>query len=56
MRVAEGVTPQTSIGLVLFTFLFLYLALTVGLLMLLMRPAPAGEETSVAQGDRHVDP
>jgi cytochrome d ubiquinol oxidase subunit I len=56
MRVAEGVTPQTSIGLVLFTFLFLYLALTVGLLMLLMRPAPTGEETSVAQGDRHVDP
>jgi cytochrome d ubiquinol oxidase subunit I len=55
MRVAEGVTPQTSIGLVLFTFLFLYLALTVGLLMLLMRPAPAEEETAMTQGDHHVD-
>jgi cytochrome bd ubiquinol oxidase subunit I len=55
MRVAEGVTPQTSIGLVLFTFLFLYLALTVGLLILLMRPAPSGEETAITQGCPHVD-
>jgi cytochrome d ubiquinol oxidase subunit I len=55
MRVAEGVTPQTGIGLVLFTFLVAYLALTAGLLKLLMRPASAGEGTETTQGDRHVD-
>jgi cytochrome d ubiquinol oxidase subunit I len=56
MRVAEGVTPQASIGIVFFTFLVLYLALTIGLLILLMRPAPTGEVTKTTQGDRHVDP
>jgi len=56
MRVAEGVTPQTGIGMVLFTFVVVYLALTAGLLKLLMRPASAGEVTETTQGDRHVDP
>jgi cytochrome d ubiquinol oxidase subunit I len=55
MRVAEGVTPQASIGLVLFTFLVVYLALTVGLLILLMRPAATGQDTTTTEGDRHVD-
>ncbi|MDD2542065.1 MAG: cytochrome ubiquinol oxidase subunit I [Desulfuromonadaceae bacterium] len=56
MRVTEGVTPQTSIGLVLFTFFVVYLALTVGLLMLLMRPATIENGTKAPQEDRHVDP
>jgi cytochrome d ubiquinol oxidase subunit I len=56
MRVAEGVTPQTGIGLVLFTFVVVYLALTAGLLKLLLRPALAGEGTETTEGDRHVDP
>ena len=56
MRVAEGVTQQQSIGLVLFTFFVVYLALTVGLLILLMRPASTEEVTETTQGDRHVDP
>jgi len=55
MRVAEGVTPQTSIGLVLVTFFAVYIALTVGLMILLLRPTKAGEETKTTQGDRHVD-
>ncbi len=56
MRVAEGVTPQTGISLVLITFLVVYLALTAGLLKLLMRPASAGEGTETTQEERHVDP
>lgn len=56
MRVAEGVTQQTGIGLVLFTFLAVYLALTAGLLKLLLRPASAGEGNDTSRGDRHVDP
>jgi cytochrome d ubiquinol oxidase subunit I len=56
MRVVEGVTPQTSVGLVLFTFLVVYLALTVGLMKLLMRPAASGEGTETTQENRHVDP
>ena len=55
MRVAEGVTPQTGIGLVFFTFVVVYLALTAGLLKLLLWPA-AGDGTETAQGDRHVEP
>ena len=55
MRVAEGVTPQTGIGLVFFTFIVVYMTLTAGLLKLLLRPA-AGDGTETAQGDRHVDP
>jgi len=56
MRVAEGVTQQTSTGLVLLAFLVVYLALTVGLLILLMRPASSEGVTKTSQGDRHVDP
>jgi cytochrome d ubiquinol oxidase subunit I len=56
MRVSEGVTPQTGIGLVLITFLIVYLALTAGLLKLLLRPAAAVEGTETTRGDRHVDP
>jgi cytochrome d ubiquinol oxidase subunit I len=56
MRVSEGVTPQTGIGLLFFTFIVVYLALTAGLLKLLLRPAPAGEATGTTQEDRHVDP
>ncbi|HTP66960.1 MAG TPA: cytochrome ubiquinol oxidase subunit I [Geobacteraceae bacterium] len=55
MRVAEGVTTQTGIGVLLFTFLVLYLALTAGLLRLLVRPALAGKGTQRTQEDRHVD-
>ncbi|MBW4055553.1 MAG: cytochrome ubiquinol oxidase subunit I [Proteobacteria bacterium] len=55
MRVTDGVTPQTSIGLVLFTFFVVYLALTVGLLILLMQPATTEEGAKTTQGDRHVD-
>jgi len=55
MRVAEGVTTQTGIGVVLITFLVLYLALTAGLLRLLVRPALAGKGIQRTQGDRHVD-
>lgn len=55
MRVAEGVTQQTGIGLVLTTFLVVYLALTAGLLKLLLRSAPAGEGTETIQEDSHVD-
>jgi cytochrome bd ubiquinol oxidase subunit I len=55
MRVSEGVTTQTGIGLVLFTFFVVYLALTAGLMKLLMRPAAAGDVTKTTQGDRHVE-
>jgi cytochrome d ubiquinol oxidase subunit I len=55
MRVTEGVTPQTSIGLVLITFFVVYLALTFGLLILLMRPASTEVDAKTAQGDRNVD-
>ena len=55
MRVAEGVTPQASIGLVLLTFLVVYLSLTVGLMILLLRPASTEEVTEKSHGDRHVD-
>jgi cytochrome bd ubiquinol oxidase subunit I len=51
MRVTEGMTTQTGIGLVLFTFLAVYLALTAGLLRLLVRPALAGK----GEEERHVD-
>jgi cytochrome bd ubiquinol oxidase subunit I len=56
MRVSEGVTQQTGIGLVLFMFLSVYLALTAGLLKLLMRPAAARDVTETTQGNRHVEP
>ncbi len=56
MRVAEGITPQTDIGLVLLTFLLVYLALTAGLLKLLPHPAVTEDETQTTQGDRYVDP
>jgi cytochrome d ubiquinol oxidase subunit I len=56
MRVAEGVTPQPSIGLVFLAFFVLYLALTCGLLKLMMRPASTEEGAETKQGDRHVDP
>ncbi|KAB0663815.1 cytochrome ubiquinol oxidase subunit I [Oryzomonas japonica] len=55
MRVADGVTQQTGIGLVLLTFLIIYLALTAGLLKLLLRPAPIGAGGGTTQGGRHVD-
>jgi len=55
MRVAEGVTQQTGIGLMLFTFAAVYLVLTAGLLKLLLRPASTGDRTETIQGDRHVD-
>ena len=56
MRVAEGVTTQTGIGLMLFTFLVVYIALTAGLLRLLVWPATAGKGIQSTQEDRHVDP
>jgi cytochrome d ubiquinol oxidase subunit I len=56
MRVAEGVTPQTGIGLVLLTFLMVYVALTVGLLWLLLRPAASETGMETKQEVRHVDP
>jgi cytochrome bd ubiquinol oxidase subunit I len=55
MRVADGVTQQSGIGLVLFAFLAVYLALTAGLLKLLWRPV-AGEGIDPPEGGRHVDP
>ena len=55
MRVSQGVTTQTGIGIVLFTFLVIYLALTAGLLRLLVRPASSGKVTHMPQEDRHVD-
>lgn len=55
MRVSEGVTTQTDIGIVFLTFITVYLALTAGLLKLLVLPAAEGE-TQTAQEDRHVDP
>jgi len=55
MRVADGVTQQTGIGLVLLTFLVVYLALTAGLLKLLLLPAPAGTGAESTQGGPHVD-
>jgi cytochrome d ubiquinol oxidase subunit I len=56
MRVAEGVTTQTGIALMLFTFLVVYLALTAGLLRLLVWPAAAGKGIQSTQEDHHVDP
>jgi cytochrome d ubiquinol oxidase subunit I len=56
MRVAEGVTTETGIGLVLLTFLIVYLALTAGLLWLLLRPAEAATGMETKQEVRHVDP
>jgi cytochrome d ubiquinol oxidase subunit I len=56
MRVAEGVTPQTGIGLMLFTFLVVYIALTAGLLRLLVWSASSGKGIQTAQEERHVDP
>jgi cytochrome bd ubiquinol oxidase subunit I len=56
MLVTEGVTPQTGIGLILFTFLFVYLALTAGLLKLLFWTTSTGDGNETSQGDRHVDP
>jgi cytochrome d ubiquinol oxidase subunit I len=50
MRVSEGATPSTGIGIVLIVFLLLYIALTVALLRLLLRPSPGRKEVS------HVDP
>ncbi len=51
MRVAEGVTPNSGIGLVFMTFLALYVVLSVGLLRLLLRPPPALTEVG-EEGDR----
>ncbi|MGD0584550.1 MAG: cytochrome ubiquinol oxidase subunit I [Oryzomonas sp.] len=56
MRVAEGVTTQTGIGLVLLTFLMVYLALTAGLLWLLLRPVTAETGMETKQEVRHVEP
>ncbi|MDR3581613.1 MAG: cytochrome ubiquinol oxidase subunit I [Oryzomonas sp.] len=56
MRVAEGVTTQSGIGLVLLTFLIVYLALTAGLLWLLFRPSSAGTGMETKQEVRHVEP
>jgi len=56
MRVSEGVTTQTGIGLVLFTFLAVYLALTAGLLKLLMRPVSSTAMNETTQGAQHVEP
>lgn len=56
MRVAEGVTPQAGMGLMLITFLVVYLALTAGLLRLLVWPAAAGKGMQTIQEERHVDP
>jgi len=54
MRVADGVTTQTGIGLVLFIFLIVYLALTAGLLWLLLRPPSAGTGMETKQEVPHV--
>ena len=56
MRVAEGVTTQTGIDLVLLTFLIVYLSLTAGLLWLLLRPAVSETGMETKQEVRHVDP
>jgi cytochrome d ubiquinol oxidase subunit I len=56
MRVAEGVTPQAGIGLMLITFLVVYLALTAGLLRLLVWPASAGKGMKATEEESHVDP
>lgn len=37
MRVAEGATTNSGIGIVLFLFLIVYLALTAGLLKMLLK-------------------
>ncbi|RII28361.1 MAG: cytochrome ubiquinol oxidase subunit I [Geobacter sp.] len=55
MRVAEGMTQQTGIDLILFTFVSVYLALTTVLLKLLLQPASIGDRAETIQGDRHVD-
>jgi cytochrome d ubiquinol oxidase subunit I len=55
MLVAEGVTPQTGIGLVLFTFLVVYLGLTAGLLKLLLWTTSTGDGNESSAGDLHVD-
>jgi cytochrome d ubiquinol oxidase subunit I len=56
MLVADGVTPQTGIDLVLFTFLGVYLCLTAGLLKLLLWTTSTEDGNETSQGDRHVDP
>ena len=55
MLVAEGVTPQTGIGLVLISFLVVYLGLTAGLLKLLMWMTLTEEGNGTSRGDHHVD-
>jgi cytochrome d ubiquinol oxidase subunit I len=56
MRVAEGVTTHTGIGIVLITFLIVYLALTAGLLWLLFRPSSALTGKEAQQEVRDVEP
>jgi hypothetical protein len=53
--VADGVTPQTGIDLVLFTFLVVYLGLTAGLLKLLLWTTSTGDGNESSAGDLHVD-
>lgn len=55
MRVSEGATLQTGIGLILITFVVIYLLLTAGLLKLLLRPSTPVDRTETTQGDRYVD-
>ena len=56
MRVAEGVTPNAGMGVVLATFLAVYIALTVGLLRLLPRPTSEETDGCATGEDRHDDP
>jgi hypothetical protein len=43
MRVADGVTPNGGIDIMLALFVVLYLALTAGMLKLLFRKRPDGK-------------
>jgi cytochrome bd ubiquinol oxidase subunit I len=55
MRVAEGVTPNSGIGLVSITFMAVYILLTIGLLRLLPRPTD-DNGNEARPGDTYDDP
>jgi cytochrome d ubiquinol oxidase subunit I len=55
MRVADGVTPNSGIAVMLALFVALYLALTAGMLKLLFRKRPDGKGLEVTQEGGNVN-
>lgn len=54
MRVADGVTPNSGVGVILGIFVAVYLALTAGMLTMLFRKRPGGKGVEVTREGENV--